>query len=127
MLGADVLVLELGGELEGVVEHARDILAHRRLEAGLAGHFRQTTETFLDRRPQSLRIGPQLAQQTLGDPLGLRQQGLEEVQGRNLGVPRAFREADGFLEGFLALYGKSVPSHPVITFSFLWRPEILWN
>src|SRR5262245_15511838 len=111
MLGADVLVLELGGEFERLVEGPGQLLTHRRLVPGLPGHLGQPREPLVELRAEAAHVDPELAQETLGDPLWLREQGLEEMEGRDFGMSRGLGKADRFLQRLLTLDRQTIPSH----------------
>ena len=116
-LHGDVAVAGLLSDLLGLVEHAR----RRRRQIGLAGvalHLGQLAQRQLGALQRVARASPRLVDEAGGEPLGIVEQHLQQVLGRELRVAlahgealRALDESACALGVFLDVHSSSCP-HP---------------
>ena len=113
VLHGDVVVLEPLRLALGRVEQAGQPLGHEHLARGCAGagDAGPPTEVGLDVGPQPVGIGARLAQQPGHEPVGLLEQGQQQVLAVHLGV--AGPDGDGLrlLQRLLRLLGQSLRVH----------------
>ena len=113
VLDRHVLVLQpLGLALGGVEQAAEPLgeehLTRRRARPGHAGTPRQLAFQV---RPQAVGVGPGLCHQTRHEPVGLVEEGEEEVLAVDLGVAEAQRLGLGVVQRLLRLLGEAVHVH----------------
>ncbi len=112
MLGRDVLVAELLGDLEGAVEDARKIARDDGVGRS-ARYLGPAVEVRLDLASEGFGIGAELLEHGDDDPVVLLQEGEQQVVAGQLRVATGARVALRFLDRFLGFDGQLVESHVV--------------
>ncbi len=121
VLGRDVLVAELGHLALGLLEDADQRRGGSRLRL-LAAHRRQGVGRLVRLRPDRGQVGAELLQDRHDQPVGLVEQGDQQVGRGDLGVAPLRGELLRRGDGFLGLDGEPVRLHQ-LPLSFEIRPS----
>ena len=113
VLDRDVLVLEPAGLPLGGVEQAAEPLGHEHLagRGPWAGHLGPAPELGLQVGAERARVGAGLLEQPWRQPVGLVDQGEQQVLAVDLGVAEPQRLGLGVLQRLLGLLGQTVEVH----------------
>ena len=88
VLGREVLVVELGALLVGLLQQAERLGRELRVAHGRAAHLRLLLELVVDAAPQRVEVDADPFDHAGDDAFGLVEQRAQEVQRRDLGVAR---------------------------------------